>query len=90
MKATGTPEELAERLEMSKRNLFEILNVMRAIGGPITYNPSRNSYQYDYDCRLYLEYFTGSTIKGGKYINLMENFMQCNNLALPRTNFTIY
>ena len=53
--ATGTPEELAKRLGMSRSSLFELItflkDVMRA---PITYIRSRSSYVYEYIPRFYL------------------------------------
>ena len=53
--ATGTPDELAERLEMSRSSLFELIaflkNEMRA---PIIYKRHRQSYVYSYTPKFYL------------------------------------
>ena len=45
-KATGTPDELAQRLEISERTLYEFLNEMRDLGACIRYSRSRRTYYY--------------------------------------------
>ena len=47
MKATGTPDQLAERLGMSKRSVINYLNLMKENGAPIKFSYSRQSYFYD-------------------------------------------
>jgi len=47
--ATGSPEELAERLGMSRANVFNIIRLLREdMHAPIEYNPCRPSYVYTY------------------------------------------
>ncbi|MEM1121159.1 MAG: hypothetical protein AAGJ18_11975 [Bacteroidota bacterium] len=48
-KATGTPEQLARRLELSERRVYQIINLMKALGGPIFFDRERNSYCYEYE-----------------------------------------
>ncbi|MBI9063885.1 MAG: hypothetical protein JEZ14_18020 [Marinilabiliaceae bacterium] len=43
---TGTPEQLASKLEMSTRLLFHYMDIMRLLGAPIDYDKSCNSYIY--------------------------------------------
>ena len=53
--STGTPEELAERLEMSRSSLFELLSFLKEeMRAPIIYNRYRPSYTYSYTPRFYL------------------------------------
>jgi predicted DNA-binding transcriptional regulator YafY len=47
IKGTGTPSQLAYRLGMSKRSVFDYLNLMKEFGAPIKFCPSRKSYYYD-------------------------------------------
>jgi predicted DNA-binding transcriptional regulator YafY len=47
IKGTGTPSQLAYRLGMSKRSLFDYLNLMKEFGAPIKFCSSRKSYYYD-------------------------------------------
>ena len=53
--ATGTPEELAERIEMSRSSLFELITYLREdMGAPIIYISSRPSYMYSYTPKFHL------------------------------------
>lgn len=45
-KSTGTPKELAAKLALSERSLYELINQMKELGAPITYSNARNSYIY--------------------------------------------
>ncbi|UTW60625.1 hypothetical protein KFE98_11230 [bacterium SCSIO 12741] len=45
-RATGNPEEFAQKLGVSKRRLFELLNEIKGYGVEIEYNPMRESYIY--------------------------------------------
>jgi predicted DNA-binding transcriptional regulator YafY len=47
IKGTGTPSQLAHRLGMSKRSVFDYLNLMKNFGAPIKFCSSRQSYYYD-------------------------------------------
>jgi len=54
-KATGTPTELASRLEMSRSSLFELIAFLKdEMKAPITYIGSRPSYVYTYTPKFYL------------------------------------
>ncbi|MCU4164998.1 hypothetical protein [Carboxylicivirga caseinilyticus] len=45
-RATGTPNELSERMEISKASLHRILDVMKELGAPIEYSAVDQSYIY--------------------------------------------
>lgn len=49
IKGTGTPAELAARLKMSERNIYQYLNLMRDLGAPIKFDPYRETYYYSED-----------------------------------------
>lgn len=49
IKGTGTPDDLARRIGVSKRTIYDYLNIMREFGAPIKYSPKRKSYYYDGD-----------------------------------------
>ena len=49
IKGTGTPTQLADRLGLSKRSVFDYLNLMKEFGAPIKFCSSRKSYYYDED-----------------------------------------
>ena len=46
MKATGSPEELAERLEISKRQVYRYFDIIKNQGKDIYYDPWWRSYNY--------------------------------------------
>lgn len=46
IKGTGSPAELAARLKMSERNIYQYLNLMRDLGAPIKFDPYRETYYY--------------------------------------------
>jgi len=49
-KSTGKPDELAQRLGISRRSLFGTLNFMKAsLKAPIVYKKEENSYVYQED-----------------------------------------
>jgi biotin operon repressor len=52
MKATGTPEEFAEKLGIKRSTLFQSLQEMRDMGVDIRYSWNRQSYYYADDRRI--------------------------------------
>ena len=46
-KSTGTPAELAEKLDLSKRAVYEYIRIMREIGAPIAFCHVRQTYYYE-------------------------------------------
>lgn len=46
IKATGTPQQLADKLSISERTLYETLELMKDLGAPIKY--CRHSQRYYY------------------------------------------
>ncbi len=53
---TGTPEELGDRLGLSKRQVFNIIEMLRDIGAPVSYNKIRKTYHYEEPCRLKIDF----------------------------------
>jgi len=49
LKATGTPEEFARKLNYSKRQVFRLLKAMKEKGFPIAYCKQRQTYFYEMD-----------------------------------------
>jgi predicted DNA-binding transcriptional regulator YafY len=46
-KATGSPQQLADRLQISVSLLYTLIVTMKERGAPIKYNKSRCSYYYE-------------------------------------------
>ena len=70
--ATGTPNELAGRLQISKASLHRVLDIMKQFGAPIEYCLITQSYIYTIDVAFYCGFYTNAlkqeemqTISGG-------------------------
>ncbi|MCW3467988.1 HTH domain-containing protein [Chitinophaga sp. PC15] len=46
IKGTGKPAQLAKRLRISERTLYEFLKMMKELGAPIEYDRYKESYYY--------------------------------------------
>jgi predicted DNA-binding transcriptional regulator YafY len=46
MKATGNPEQLADKLGVSRRCVFDYINILKELGAPVAFSKSRTSYYY--------------------------------------------
>ncbi len=51
-KATGSPKELADKLELSESSVYLLIKTMKSLGAPITFNHYRNSYIYYEECEF--------------------------------------
>ena len=47
---TGTPDECAQKLHISKRTLFNYIGYFRDLGAGISYNTHERSYLYEKNC----------------------------------------
>jgi hypothetical protein len=91
-KATGTPQEMAERLNISKASLYRILEVMKEFGAPIDYCSSEGSYVYSHDVNFYCGFYSNvlaekeqSTINGGFIqLSILTNINNINNVSLKK------
>lgn len=66
IKGTGTPAELAARLKMSERNIYQYLNLMRDLGAPIKFDPYRETYYYSEDGQFIICFQRFDTAEGDK------------------------
>jgi predicted DNA-binding transcriptional regulator YafY len=46
IRGTGTPSELAEKIGISERSMYEYLRLMKDFGAPVAYSRQRKSYFY--------------------------------------------
>lgn len=46
-KSTGSPEELAERLNISRASIFRYIKELKEMGAPVFYSRDRKSYIYE-------------------------------------------
>lgn len=43
---TGIPVEFAKKLDISESHLYQLLDILKQMGGPIAYSRSRKTYHY--------------------------------------------
>lgn len=59
LKATGSPKELAQKLDTTERTVYRIIKQLKEMGCPIFYNKIRGSYCYEHEGNLTFK-FTSS------------------------------
>lgn len=52
LRATGSPDEFARKMHISRSTLFETINEMRQLGVDIRYSSSAETYYYAGDGRI--------------------------------------
>ena len=74
--ATGSPKDLARRLELSERQIFRLIQKMKDIGFPIAYSKSQQYYYYDGEVKIRFELVINKEktiqIKGGNKLNVFS------------------
>jgi len=50
--ATGSPKELAGKMQISRRTVFRMIDTLKEIGCPVYFNKEKNSYCYHYPIKL--------------------------------------
>lgn len=77
-KATGTPTELATKLNVSERCVYDIINVMKSMNAPIYYCNIKGSYCYENEVDLVIGFIdVNKNISGGmQNIFLTADFLQ--------------
>lgn len=60
IKGTGTPKQLSQKLGISERTLFRLIDIMRSLGAPIAYSKMRSSYYYKEEGRLDISFKVAS------------------------------
>jgi transcriptional antiterminator len=55
---TGSPKELAEKICVSERSVYNYIGYMKIeLNAPISYDEEKRSYCYEYDCDFNLDGF---------------------------------
>jgi len=56
MQATGKPNVLANKLGLSRRAVFDIINLIKQLGAPVEYCIYKQTYYYTFECELNIRY----------------------------------
>ena len=88
LRATGTADDLATKLQISRRNVYIIIELMKSMDAPILYDIYKKTFYYEYDCELSIGFVEKEKIKGGeaKFLNYFE---ECRNFAQLYHTFAI-
>lgn len=87
---TGSPNEFANKIHVSKRQLFNILDDLKLMGAPIEYSTLQKSYIYSEYCEIQLLFQIKilnkeemTSISGGKNFGYYySNFPKLTHLLL--------
>lgn len=60
-RSTGTPKQLAKKLNLCERQAREYINLFRELGAPVKYDRSRNSYYYEFDGTFSFKFSTNKS-----------------------------
>ncbi|MCP3930558.1 MAG: helix-turn-helix domain-containing protein [Bacteroidetes bacterium] len=89
-KATGTPAQLAQRLDISERTVYNQIRSLKELGAEIKYCKTRQSYYYckavEFNFKLLISEEKLSKLEGGqKFSNTFfstAKFLQPNTFSL--------
>ncbi len=73
LKATGSADQLASRLGISRSTLYEILECMRNMDAEITYCRDQCTFYYETDKILAIGFVDKTKVRGGAK-NILYNF----------------
>ena len=70
-RATGTPDELAERLQVSRATVHRIMETMKGLGAPILYNFLNQTYEYEHPVDFFFGFINKTDLQeiDGREIN---------------------
>ncbi|HYW96555.1 MAG TPA: HTH domain-containing protein [Bacteroidales bacterium] len=59
-RTTGTPSELAVKLGISVRSIYDYINDMRELGAPVVWSNNDRSYVYIEEGRLHISFMSSA------------------------------
>ena len=54
-RATGTPEQLAVRLEICERTVYRLISDLKDLGFPVAYDKNAHTYYYKAPVKMHFE-----------------------------------
>lgn len=92
LRATGTPQEFANQLNISKASLHRILEIMKQLGAPIEYSLSHQSYVFKYKVKFLCGFYPKNLSKdelietngGFKQFSVLTKFNSSGLLSLKK------
>jgi hypothetical protein len=87
-KSTGSVSDIAMKLEVSERNVYHLLDLMKDLGAPIYFCRSTNSYCYESEVRFSFGFVSANelqSVKGGYDCFFYED---CKIISVAHILFT--
>lgn len=88
-KSTGSVRDLAKKLEISERNVYHLLDLMKDLGAPIYFCRSTNSYCYKSEVKFSFGFVSTKeleSVKGGYDCFFYED---CKIISVAHILFTV-
>lgn len=91
LKATGTPGELSQKLNVSESSVYRIIEAIKEMGAPVKYSIAYQSYIYSEEVSFFCGFYTQKlspveyTKTNGGFKNLqffLKEFCHCQNLRV--------
>lgn len=80
MKATGTPSQLANRLDVSERTVYNLIGHLKSLGAEIAYSRDRMSFIYEneilFSFQLVIKKEDKKKVKGGNFFLEYQTLLQ--------------
>lgn len=83
LQATGSPKQLAKRLEVSEATIFRIIETMKEMNAPVYYDFAIRSYAYSeptkFRCGYYIEQLDAVSernISGGNSFKILKGLLK--------------
>jgi predicted DNA-binding transcriptional regulator YafY len=71
-KSTGRPADLASKLDISERSVYEYIRFMKGLGAPICFSRNRGTYYYKDSGNFAIGFFA-SVVPTNKHVAGYEN-----------------
>jgi predicted transcriptional regulator len=94
-KATGTPRQLAQKMNLSERAVRQYVSTLKDLGCPIKFCRKRNSYYYECEGKVVISFFDSITEKlsggGGNTFRIIFLVKKLNgkNIAVSVYNLAL-
>jgi biotin operon repressor len=83
MKATGSAEDLSDRIGVSRSTVYELIDCMRAMGAEIEYCRHRQSFYYLEEKILAIGFVNKRKIRGGR--DIFYSLSECPGFSDKRS-----
>ncbi len=90
---TGSPDELAQKLNLKRSQLYEVLEQLKLEGAPIAYNRKLATFYYShefiFEINLQVKMLTGNEVKniyGGRILNFINKILPSEESGRSKFN----